>query len=168
MSHRSPFQKGINMKALFAGAALVVLLATAPAHAARQAPLLEPARVLLQSTDGQALTVEKVRSAILMGAQPLGWAVSKDAPGVLELSYNKQNKHYVVVRATYDATGYLLRYVSSTNLNYELKTEGPEIHPNYNRWIQNLVSHILIPGQVTKVAGGEPVAAPSASEAASR
>lgn len=155
------------MKFVFAGALLAAMLMASPAHAGRQAPLIEPARVVLYSPDGQPLTAEKVRHAILMGAQPLGWLVSKDAPGVLELSYNKQNKHYVVVRATYDAEGYLLRYVSSTNLNYELKAEGPEIHPNYNRWIQNMISRIMIPGQVMRAPGTAPVA-PAASEAASR
>lgn len=157
------------MKIVFTGALVAAMLLALPSHAARQAPLIEPARVALQSPDGQRLTADKVRDAILAGAQPLGWLVSKEAAGVLDLSYNKQGKHYVVVRATYDAEGYQLRYVSSTNLNYEVKTAGPEIHPNYNRWIQNLIAHILIPGQVTKVsaAPASPVPTP-ASEAASR
>lgn len=158
------------MKFVLTGAFLAAMLMASPAHAGRQAPLIEPSRVVLYSPDSQPLTAEKVRNAILMGAQPLGWLVNKDAPGVLELSYNKQNKHYVVVRATYDAEGYLLRYVSSTNLNYELKTEGPEIHPNYNRWIQNMISRIMIPGQVMRAPGAVPAmpVAPAASEEASR
>ncbi|RRS05135.1 hypothetical protein EIP75_06075 [Aquabacterium soli] len=159
------------MKLVCTAALLAVLWAASPAHAARQAPLIEPERVTLQSPDGQPLTAEKVRNAILMGAQPLGWLVSKDTPGVLELSYNKQNKHYVVVRATYDERGYQLRYVSSTNLNYEVKTAGPEIHPNYNRWIQNMIAHIMIPGQVMRTVATAPVAPvipAAAADAASR
>jgi hypothetical protein len=38
----------------------------------------------------------------------------------------------------YDANGFKIEYVSSKEMNYEIKRGTPEIHGNYNRWIRNL------------------------------
>lgn len=122
---------------------LVAMLAVSAAQA-RQAPLVERERIELRKLDGSVATVAQVRAAIIAAARPLGWTVGSDEPGALRLSYNKQNKHFVTIRADYDAGGYQLRYVESTNLNYEVIDGVPQIHPNYNRWINNLVSRIQI------------------------
>ena len=139
-------------------AVFVAMLAVSSAQAKRQAPLIDTPRVAVLNAQGQSLTAEQIRSAILSGAKAVGWLVNTDAPGTLLLSYNKQNKHYVVIRLDYDAQGYQARYVSSTNLNYETPAEGGAlIHPNYNLWIDNLLKHIkvatdVIPGQAASAA----------------
>lgn len=119
--------------------ALAAVMGTA---VARSAPMVEPERVLLPSAQGQARGADAVRAAIVAGGQSLGWMVVKDEPGRLTLKYNKQGKHEAVIDALYDADGYQLKYVDSMNLNYEHGSSGREIHPNYNRWIANLIKTI--------------------------
>lgn len=126
------------------GAFLLVAMLVLPAAQARQAPLVERERIALRMPDGSAATAAQVRAAIIVGSRPLGWVVTGEEPGVLKLSYNKQDRHYVTIRADYDAAGYQLRYVDSTNLNYGVEDGVPQIHPNYNRWINNLISHIYL------------------------
>ena len=116
----------------------LVLALSAVAAQAREAPLMEPGRVVLTATSGQ----EAVRAAIIAGSATHGWVVAQEEPGKLTLKYNKQGKHEVVVDALFDAKGYELKYVDSKNMNYAKKDEGTVIHPNYNRWIANLVKAI--------------------------
>lgn len=120
----------------------LVLAATMGTAWARSAPLIEPERVLMPATQGQAPAAERVRAAIVAGSQSLGWTIVQDEPGKLRLKYNKQGKHEVIIDASYDAEGYQLKYVSSVNMNYGEDTDGREIHPNYNRWIANLIKTI--------------------------
>jgi len=105
---------------------------------AREAPLMETGRVVLTAASGQ----EAVRSAIIAGSATHGWVVAQEEPGKLTLKYNKQGKHEVVVDALFDAKGYELKYVDSKNMNYAKNDQGTVIHPNYNRWIANLVKAI--------------------------
>ncbi|MFC4160473.1 hypothetical protein [Chitinimonas lacunae] len=117
-------------------AASIALLASTTALA-RQAPLVEPPRVALSTQ-----TAEQVRGYIVNGARTLGWTVVSEKDGQVTLKFNKQNKHEVVINADYDAKGYQLRYVSSSNMNFEEANGQREIHPNYNRWINNLIKRI--------------------------
>lgn len=125
--------------------ALALVACIGAAQAGRQAPLLNPERVLLPVSQ----SAENIRTAIIAGGQQLGWVVVNEAPGKLTLKYNKQGKHEAVIDAVFDAQGYQLMYVDSTNLNYGTGSGGPEIHPNYNRWIANLIKHI---GQASNAA----------------
>ncbi|ODT37254.1 MAG: hypothetical protein ABS55_03805 [Lautropia sp. SCN 70-15] len=120
---------------------LPLVTLTGVAHA-RTAPLVEPERMLLPAAQGKARGVDNVRAAIISGGQSLGWSVLQDEPGKLTLKYNKQGKHEVVVDALYDEQSYQLRYVDSTNMNYNKDDSGANIHPNYNRWIRNLIKYI--------------------------
>lgn len=143
----------------------LALAATMGTAWARSAPLVEPERVLLPSAEGQSRGAQAVRAAIVAGSESLGWTVVSDEPGKLRLKYNKQGKHEAVIDAVYDADGYQLRYVDSVNLNYRPTGEaprfgaargyadpapaspaetGPQIHPNYNRWIANLIKTIRL------------------------
>lgn len=116
---------------------LVLALSTLVTQA-REAPLMEPGRVLLTAASGE----EAVRAAIIAGGASHGWVVAQEEPGKLTLRYNKQGKHEVVVDALFDAKGYELKYVDSKNMNYAKNDQGTVIHPNYNRWIANLVKAI--------------------------
>ena len=126
------------MKVMTAALALALVAWLGVAQAGRQAPLVDPEPVLVPT----AQSAESVRAAIIAGGQQLGWMVAQDAPGKLTLRYNKQGKHEAVIDAVYDAKGYQLKYVGSTNLNYAENAGAREIHPNYNRWIANLIKHI--------------------------
>jgi hypothetical protein len=125
----------LHMAALILGGA--VLCGTAQA---RQSPLVEPPRSEL-SVDGTG-SVERVKSSIVAAASSLGWVVRADEPGRMRLVYNKQGRHEVTIDCVYDAKGYQLKYVQSMNMNYGRDDAGEMIHPNYNRWINNLIKTI--------------------------
>ncbi len=127
---------------LMAAAFVLAVAASAPAYA-RHAALYQPEPVVLVSADGQPITEQRVRTAIIKGSGPLGWTVAQEQPGLIVLKYNKNGKHEAVVQAKYDAKGYHLSYVSSENLNHEVTPDGKvEIHPNYNKWVMILSRQI--------------------------
>ena len=140
------------MKNVRLWAVLMVLcstLATTAQARMKSVPLLAPDRVVMKSMTEEGVTIAQVRKAILMGSQPYGWVVEQDNPGVMRLSYNKQDKHKAVVRLDYDATGYQISYESSTNLYEEVGEDGAKlIHPTYNMWVRNLLARIMIPGEL--------------------
>ena len=53
-----------------------------------------------------------------------------------------EGEHEVVVAVDYDAEGFKISYVSSKEMDYEIKRGVAEIHRNYNRWIRNLAHDI--------------------------
>jgi len=139
------------MKIMKWAAMLLALVMAASVAQARQrnVPMLTPERVEMKYMNGQTPSLELVRKAILMGAQPFGWVVEQDNPGQMQISYSKQGKHKAVVNITYDATGYQIRYVSSEELYVEQSDGGTAtIHPTYNMWVRNLLARIMIPGEV--------------------
>jgi hypothetical protein len=42
------------------------------------------------------------------------------------------------VQVTYSAKSYSIKYVDSTNLHYSQEGGKTLIHPNYNKWMNNL------------------------------
>ncbi|MFG6446726.1 hypothetical protein ACG0Z6_00565 [Roseateles sp. BYS180W] len=104
--------------------------------------LIEPPRVQLLNAEGKAPSVEAMRIAIVRAASQRQWTPREDKPGEITLVFNKQNKHEVVVRISYDAGSYQISYVSSTNMKYELENGQAQIHPFYNKWVANLSSDI--------------------------
>jgi phage tail protein X len=114
------------------------LLHAGPTLAARVEALVEPDRVTLPTAAGQPTNVVRVREAIVQSANRYQWVIVEETPGVLVLKHDKGTKHQAVVRISYDAQGYQLRYVSSMNLNHQGEGPGAQIHPTYNRWVRNL------------------------------
>lgn len=122
------------------GALLLALAMSSGAAVARTADLYEPPRIL--TVGSQATDLQHTRDRIIAAGQSLGWAVVRETPELLELQYDKQGKHQVTVSVSYDTSGYLVRYVTSTNLNYAEVDGQRKIHPNYNRWVRNLIKQI--------------------------
>ena len=122
------------------GALLLALAMSSGAAVARTTDLYEPPRIL--TVGSQATDLQHSRDRIIAAGQSLGWAVVRETPELLELQYDKQGKHQVTVSVTYDTSGYLVRYVTSTNLNYAEVDGQRKIHPNYNRWVRNLIKQI--------------------------
>lgn len=121
--------------------ALSVVLAVAAGSAmARSTEIYEPPQVLW-TTSAQS-PQPQLPSRIVSAAQSLGWTVAKDEPGRLELHYDKQGKHQVTIAVVYDTQGYKISYLNSVNLNFEDANGVQKIHPNYNRWIRNLIQRI--------------------------
>ena len=60
------------------------------------------------------------------------------APGLVRGTLNLRT-HQAVVDIPYDTQRFSIRYVSSSNLDYD----GRVIHRNYNSWVQNLQNAIM-------------------------
>lgn len=121
-------------------AAVIALSLHSGAAMARTADLYDAPKVL--SVAATPLEATQTRDRIVAGGQALGWAVTREEPGLVELTFDKQGKHQVTVAVRYDPSGYKIDYVRSNNMNYEELGGVRKIHPNYNRWVLNLIKHI--------------------------
>ena len=121
--------------------ATMLAVASVPAIAGKQDPMVIPAYEKVESTNGIPPTAARIKAAIIHAGKARGWTVSDSEPGRVTLRYAPRT-HEVMVAVRYDANGYKIEYVSSKEMNYEIKRGKPEIHGNYNRWIRNLAIDI--------------------------
>lgn len=144
-------------------ALVMALFAMVSAHARDPVPMLEPGRVTLHRMDGKSPTVDDMRRAVMMGTQPFGWVVEQDAPGVVQVRYTKEGKHWAQVRVSYDTNSYQIGYVASSDtLKYGKNETGQTvIHPTYNLWVKNLLTRIMVPGEVVPASAVAPMPAAS-------
>ncbi len=85
------------------------------------------------------LTYKDMRKAIGEGCIVAHWRTEEIDKNTVEASLLVRHKHLIVVTITYDATYYTIKYKSSENMNYTVKENGVAyIHPNYNKWVENL------------------------------
>ncbi len=110
----------------------------------RVAVIDDPWRIEFQGGTKQA-TREDFEQAVKIVGATRGWKVANSTEGRMELT-NAIREHTMSIELTYDASGYGIRYLQSTNLLYdELARSGATlrvIHGNYNGWIKDLVSGI--------------------------
>ena len=69
----------------------------------------------------------------------LGWVMQDQGPGLMRGTLNVRT-HQAVVDIPYDTRRFSIRYVTSTNLDYN----GSTIHRNYNSWVRNLQNAIVV------------------------
>jgi hypothetical protein len=111
-----------------AGLFLLVLVA-----GCRMAPIYNATDASFNRT----LTMAQAQRAIEAAGAELGWDMTVQRPGEIRGVLNLRS-HQAVVDVTYDQSNYSIRYLDSTDLNYN----GTQIHPNYNSWVQNLERQI--------------------------
>lgn len=145
-----------TMRRLTVAAAIAAACAAA---AAREAPLKDPGKVELAAPGEPTATPAKMRQAVVLAGTARGWAVVGDQPGRLKLQFNKGDKHRVTVDVSYDERSFEIRYVDSYNLNYAQKDGQVMIHPNYNRWVNNLAHDTRMFYVQAGVVGAPPAAA---------
>lgn len=121
--------------------AAALAAACAPAVAGKQDPMMIPAYEKVEATNGIETTAARIKAAIIHAGKARGWTVSGSEPGKVTLRYAPRT-HEVIVAVRYDANGFKIEYVSSKEMNYEVKRGTAEIHGNYNRWIRNLAIDI--------------------------
>ncbi|MGK0222428.1 MAG: hypothetical protein ACI9ON_001667 [Limisphaerales bacterium] len=97
-------------------------------------------RPVALNADGDALTVEQVRFAILEGCTARGWRVRDQGENMLIATLRVRAKHLAEVEIPYTKEHYSIQYLSSSNLDYSAKRQ--RIHRNYNRWVQMLMEAI--------------------------
>jgi hypothetical protein len=122
------------MKTLVCSALLVSMAVLAsPAFAGK--PVLNIDNAPVTSTSGKTPPLEAVQKAILVGLTTKGWTGTVVKPGDIKANIAVRT-HTAEIEVTYDATHYSIRYVNSTNLDYDAGKNT--IHRNYNNWIKSL------------------------------
>ena len=139
-------------------ATLLALPMAITAHARTAVPIVNHDKVTWSRADGKQLDLPAVRSAITQAATSKTWSV-ENGPGdnTLIAKLLMHNKHTINVTITYSSTAFSVNYLSSINMKYAVEEDSPEvdplsskknlgrhevIHPNYNKWVQELVSAI--------------------------
>lgn len=64
-------------------------------------------------------TAQQVGQAIAVGARQAGWQVQPVGDGELEATFNKADKHIVVVTIRYDADRYSVAFKRCVNMKYQ-------------------------------------------------
>ena len=125
------------------GAWLALCLASAagPSLARPSVAMIELGRQQIVTFDGQPLTPDSMRKAILYGGLTRRWTAVGEQPGVLSLQA-ANGGHVVVVEVAYDARTYEIRYKSSVEMGYENVDGKVGIHPKYNQWVNDLSTAI--------------------------
>lgn len=109
-------------------------LAGAGLAACRTAPIQNQVNGEFIGRGTLAQRADQIRRA---GAS-LGWTMESRGPGLMRGTLNLRD-HQAVVDIPYDTERFSIRYVGSSNLNYD----GTNIHPNYNSWVQRLQRTII-------------------------
>ena len=123
--------------------------------ASRVAVIDDPWRIEFQDGTKQ-VTRQDIEQVVKIVGATQGWKVVNSTEGRMELMKVIRD-HTMSIAASYDATGYGIRYLQSTNLLYkELANSGGTlrvIHSNYNGWIKDLAAGINaglgVPAQTT-------------------
>jgi len=115
------------------------LLFAGPAHAGRDAPILDVTDTPVAWLPGVEQSTDKVARAIITACARLGWVCSIAAPGEITGRLNLRS-HQADVRIPYSTEKYSILYVSSENLRYDAAERT--IHRNYNNWVLNLQRQI--------------------------
>jgi hypothetical protein len=113
---------------------VMALGAVAALGACRNAPILQETSADFVGRASLAQRADQIRAA---GAS-LGWRMESRGPGLMRGTLDLRS-HQAVVDIPYDPQHFRIRYVSSTNLNYD----GTTIHRNFNSWVQNLQAAIV-------------------------
>lgn len=135
------------MKRLFALLLILLLFACGNLSVAK---IITP-----ESQFDKSYDFSHIEKAINEGAIALGWRTEKIQDGLIRATLNVRN-HVAIADIAYNSTGYTIKYVDSTNLEYtnehyvrdtrdpstKRHVEGEFIHPNYNRWVNNLKAKI--------------------------
>jgi hypothetical protein len=96
------------------------------------------------------LSEKAVAKSIRLGVAQRGWVVSRQDPGYMEATLNIRS-HVAKVGITYDTKSIQIRYIDSTNLDYEVKKGVRRIHGNYLKWINNIVKDISVQLQSAEI-----------------
>lgn len=98
-------------------------------------------------TATEKATIQDVGNAIIRAGVGLGWSMKKVKDGEIQGTIALRS-HTATISITYDMKEYSIKYVDSTNLDYN--PTNNTIHKNYNGWIQNL--NKAIQSQITLIA----------------
>jgi hypothetical protein len=119
------------LKRIVLAALLAVSMTAQARHGA--VPMVEPQPVAIP----QGASSADVEKAIIDCGVNRGWTVEDKKPGAVTLKYAPRD-FWLTVAVSYDARSVKIAYKDSFNLEYGSEDGKPVIHPNYNRWTNNL------------------------------
>ena len=123
------------LKRVFLAALLAVSMTAQARHGA--VPLVDPAPVAVP----QGTSLSDVEKDIMECAIGRDWALEEKKPGAISFKYAPRD-FWVTINVSYDAHNVKIAYKDSFNLEYDSQGGTTEIHPNYNRWVNNLAHDI--------------------------
>jgi hypothetical protein len=86
-------------------------------------------------------TMESVKASIFEALRLHGWKGKDVAPGVIEATYNRADKHILTASVKYDTSKVVVGYKESMGLNYEAGAE-PKLHKTGSGWMKLLAADI--------------------------
>ena len=133
------------MKSLLSALALVLSLAvSSPVWARASVPIENLPNNPAVAASGKVLTLDEVKRTIQMAAMLKNWSLEDKGPGAMVATLNVRGKHTIMIDIAYTASSYSLNYNNSINMNYTQDGGMGIIHPNYNKWVQDLRKAIQI------------------------
>ncbi len=133
------------MKSILASIALLLSLVVSTPALARASVLIDELPLYpAAAASGKSMTLDDVRRTIQTAALLKNWSLEERAPGAMLATFQVRGKHTIMVDITYTADGYTFAYNNSTNMNYKKENGLELIHPNYNKWVQDLRKAIQI------------------------
>ncbi len=133
------------MKSILASIALLLsLVVSTPALARASVPIENLPNNPVAAASGKALTLDDVRRTIQTAAMLKNWSLEERGPGAMLGTLNVRGKHTIMIDIAYTASSYSLNYNNSINMNYTQDGGMGIIHPNYNKWVQDLRKAIQI------------------------
>jgi hypothetical protein len=117
---------------------VAILMTAGPSNARRQGVAIQQHENVLIA---RSLSTDQVREAIISGCGKKGWVVTAGEGNNLLATLHVRGKHTIAVKVIYDRNKYSVLYHRSENMNYD-PSDGGTIHPNYNRWVTELMRSI--------------------------
>ena len=123
------------MKSLFRSVLLIFLTVLAAAAFAGGKPVLNIDNAPVTAASGKTPNLEAVQKAIMVAVTTKGWTGSVAKPGLIKANIAVRT-HTAEIEIPFDTAHYSIKYVNSSNLDYDAAKNT--IHRNYNNWIKSL------------------------------
>lgn len=133
------------MKYLIACTALLCTLFAGAAGARATVPVIDYENVAASTGTGAALGADEIRQGIIAAANAPGsggWTIARTADGSIVANLAVRGKHSVSVLISVAQGAYSVRYADSLNMKFSQEGGVRYIHPNYNKWVGNLLQSI--------------------------
>lgn len=146
----------------------LTLMSHSPAMARASVPIVNHENIEIPASRSGPSDRQRVQQAIVTAGTKHNWSVRPAGDGEMEASLLVRGKHTVVVSVRYTATQFSLIYKSSINMNFDARDDQsttpltqnrwvtdlqrngqPVIHPNYNKWVNDLKQAIQLELQKT-------------------
>lgn len=119
---------------------LVAMLSLLSGQAFAGTEIADPAPIAVPAGKTSAAVADAIKRA-MVGRH---FAVESQAQGTI-VARLAPRKHVVRVTITYDASQIRITYLSSENMDFEVKKDGRRmIHSKYNKWVETLASDIKV------------------------